>query len=196
VHQLHDLAVGDGAVAAQKNALVPIPRCCGGQSVREAVARHRIIAQGETAVGFEGEVDRLRRPLLLWRGGSGQIDRHEDRGKRRRHHENDQEHQHHVDVVNFNEFIGAVIEAYRHLLTRRLVKPAAWRGRDRGSQGALPAPRRRRVKHDTVQSAEPERCRSSPPEWLLPGRRQWQEAPGRYRARPPRGWWYARSKYR
>jgi len=138
VHHLHDVAVGHAAVRAEKDAFLLVAVGGGVERAGETVARHRIVADGEAKVGFQGQIDRLARSLLRLSIGGGKVDGDIDRRQRRRHHEDDQQHQHHVDerrdvdVVDLVQLVGAVVETHRHGATPRLATAAAWRDRDRG----------------------------------------------------------------
>ena len=115
----------------------------------ERLARHRIVADRQRAVGLDGEEHRLVGALLLLRGRGRQIDRHVHGRERRRDHEDDQQHQDHVDerrdvdLVGFREIVAVVSETDGHGATP---PPRATCGDDTRSQSRL---------NSRITSAEP-----------------------------------------
>jgi hypothetical protein len=97
-HDLHDRAVVDGRVAAHKNALVIAVLRNGG----EARNQFRYFYFGFLKEDLARLVDRDRQRFLVFLVQQaclrlGQIHGHAGRQQRGRHHEYDQQHEHHVD---------------------------------------------------------------------------------------------------
>src|SRR5256884_7413423 len=62
VHHLHDVAIGDGLVGAQEDALLVIALRRGVERLCQRIARHRVLAEHQRAVSLDGQEDRFVRP--------------------------------------------------------------------------------------------------------------------------------------
>jgi len=109
VHHLHHFAVRHRLVRAQENARVLLAL---GRRIKrggQELASDGSLAEREGEIGLDREIERLLRPRLRLRRGGRQVDR--NGRKRRRHHENDEQHQHDVDerrYVDLVHFVEAV----------------------------------------------------------------------------------------
>src|SRR5947208_15851969 len=97
VHHLHQVAIADGLVGAQIDALVLFPVRGAVERGGQRVARDDVLAHRDRQIRFHGHEHRLVRARLWLDGARREIDAEIDGCERGGDHEDDQEHQHHVD---------------------------------------------------------------------------------------------------
>jgi hypothetical protein len=138
VHHVHQFAISNRAVGAQKDALLAIVTRVPIENPLQRFARRRIVSDCEREVALDGQEYGRVGSWLRLRVGHGQFDRHIDGGERRRHHENNEQHQDDVDErgdVDIRDFgdiaVLRIFEGDRHksLLggTERCSKKGAFR---------------------------------------------------------------------
>ncbi len=96
-HHLHDPAVGEILVAAHEDAPLRVVLGDRLQLVDEIGDIDRLVLQEDRAVGLDRDGQRLAVAVQRLGVGLRQIDRHAGGHQRRGDHEDDQQHQHHVD---------------------------------------------------------------------------------------------------
>src|SRR5690554_1717948 len=96
-HHLGDELVARVAVGAQVQLGLRFLLRGLAQPLRHGVAADRLVVPVQLALAVHGQRDRVRLLVRGLAGGLGQVDLHGVREQRRRDHEHDQQHQHHVD---------------------------------------------------------------------------------------------------
>ena len=120
IHNFHHRLVVHGFIRTEEDRGVFLTFGQRIQRRNHVLVSNGVIAEEHGFIRLHRQIDRFFRTRLRLAGGRRQIDLHVNGRQRRRHHKDDQQHQHdvdkrrHVDVVHFAVIIEVFVKMHRH----------------------------------------------------------------------------------